>query len=183
MGSYLFTDTHYNFWDAPAGLTRGVMAAVDVSFNPSPEQAGYFYEKNFNYAVKYPNDGIILEGQKTLQTKASAFDRINVRRLFLKLERQCYKTARYFVYEGNTAYNRQRLVDALDPYFRNIKNATDQGIYDYKLVCDETINTPETIDRHELHVKVGIKPTKTIEFIYIDFVCGRTGSSWAEMGF
>lgn len=106
---------------------------------------------------------------------------MNVRRLFCRLERQAYKVSRYFVYEGNTAYTRQRLVDALDPYFKEAK--AGGGIYEYKIKCDEDNNTPETIDRNELHCAIGIKPVKTAEFIYIDFVALRTGGSWEEAGF
>ena len=181
MGVYLNTDSNFMYWDAPAGLNRGVIAATDVAFSPTMAQAGSIYEKNWNYAINYPQDGIVLEGQKTFQVKPSAFDRVNVRRLFLRLERQAYKVSRYFVYEGNTAYTRQRLVDALDPYFREAK--AGGGIYDYKIKCDESNNTPDTIDRNELHCAIGIKPVKTAEFIYIDFVALRTGGSWAEAGF
>lgn len=179
MGVYVNTDVNYEYWDAPAGLNRGVIQATDVSFSPTMKQAGAIYEKNWNYAINYPQDGIVLEGQKTFQTKPSAFDRVNVRRLFLRLERAAYQVSRYFVYEGNTAYTRQRLVDALDPYFKDAKNRG--GIYDYKIICDESINDPDTIDRNELKVKIGIKPVKTAEFILIDFICLRTGGSWAEM--
>ena len=179
MGIYIHTDINYNYWDAPAGLNRGIVSATDVAFSPTGKQAGSIYEKNWNYAINYPQDGIILEGQKTFQVKPSAFDRVNVRRLFLRLERMAYKVARYFVYEGNTAYNRQRLVDAIDPYFKEAK--IGGGIYDYKIVCDESNNTPETIDRNELNVSIAIKPTKTIEFIMLNFIAGRTGSTWEEL--
>lgn len=181
MGVYLNTDANFMYWDAPAGLNRGVISATDVAFSPTMSQAGAIYEKNWNYAINYPNDGIVLEGQKTFQVKPSAFDRVNVRRLFCRLERQAYKVSRYFVYEGNTAYTRQRLVDALDPYFKEAK--AGGGIYEYKIKCDEDNNTPETIDRNELHCAIGIKPVKTAEFIYIDFVALRTGGSWEEAGF
>ena len=179
MGIYIHTDVNYNYWDAPAGLNRGMVSAADVAFSPTGKQAGSIYEKNWNYAINYPQDGIILEGQKTFQVKPSAFDRVNVRRLFLRLERMSYKVARYFVYEGNTAYNRQRLVDAIDPYFKEAK--IGGGIYDYRIVCDESNNTPETIDRNELNVSIAIKPTKTIEFIVLNFIAGRTGSTWEEL--
>ena len=178
MGVYINTDTNFNYWDAPAGLNRGVIAATDVAFSPNAKQAGAIYEKNWNYAINYPQDGIVLEGQKTFQVKPSAFDRVNVRRLFLRLERATYRVARYFVYEGNTAYTRQRLVDAIEPYFREAKNKG--GIYDYKIICDESINTPEVIDRNELAVKIGIKPVKTAEFILIDFIAVSTGGSFEE---
>lgn len=178
MGVYINTDVNFNYWDAPAGLNRGVVSAVGVAFSPTPKQAGCFYEKNWNYSINYPNDGIILEGQKTFQVKPSAFDRVNVRRLFLRLERAAYQVSRYFVYEGNTAYTRQRLVDALDPYFKEAK--IGGGIYDYKILCDESTNPPEVIDRNELHVKIGIKPVKTAEFIMIDFIALSTGGSFEE---
>ena len=178
MGVYINTDVNFNYWDAPAGLNRGMVAATDVAFSPTQKQAGAIYEKSLNYSINYPADGIVLEGQKTTQVKPSAFDRVNVRRLFLRLERASYKVARYFVYEGNTAYTRQRLVDALDPYFKEAK--IGGGVYDYKIICDETVNTPEVIDRNELHVKIGIKPTKTAEFIMIDFIALATGGSFEE---
>ena len=178
MGVYINTDVNFQYWDAPAGLNRGVIAATDVAFSPTVKQAGAIYEKNWNYAINYPQDGIVLEGQKTFQVKPSAFDRVNVRRLFLRLERAAYKVARYFVYEGNTAYTRQRLVDALDPYFKEAK--VKNGIYDYKIICDESINDPVTIDRNELKVKIGIKPVKTAEFILIDFIAVSTGGSFEE---
>ena len=181
MGVYVNCDVNYNYWDAPAGLNRGRIAATDVAFSPTIKQAGSFYEKNFNYSINYPNDGIILEGQKTLQVKPSAFDRVNVRRLFLRLERAAYQVARYFVYEPNTSYTRQRLIDALNPYFKEAKD--NGGIYDYKIRCDEVLNDDTTIDRNELKVAIGIKPVKTAEFIMCDFVCLRTGGSWSEAGF
>lgn len=179
-GVYVNTDVNFNYWDAPAGLNRGVIAATDVAFSPTQKQSGAIYEKCINYAVNYPNDGIVLEGQRTTQVKPSAFDRVNVRRLFCRLERAAYKASRYFLYEGNTAYTRQRLVDVLTPYFREAK--TGGGIYDFKIICSEENNTAETIDRNELHVSIGIKPVKSIEFILIDFVAASTGASWQEVG-
>ena len=98
----------------------------------------------------------------------------------LRLERATYKAMRWFMYEGNTAYLRQRVVDALDPYFKQAK--VGGGLYDYIITCDESNNTPDTIDNNELHVSIGVKPVKTVEFIMVDFVVGRTGSSWAELG-
>lgn len=179
MGVMINCDVNYEYWDAPAGLNRGVIKCTDVAFSPTPKQAGPMYEKNWNYAINYPNDGVVLEGQKTFQTKPSSLDRINVRRLMLRLERAAYQVSRYFVYEGHTAYTRQRLVDALDPYFKDAKNRG--GIYDYVIRCSDENNPPEVIDRNELNVQIGIKPTRTIEWILIDFVCARTGASWSEV--
>lgn len=178
-GVYIYTDRHANYWDAPAGLNRGMVSANDVAFNPNVIQAGPIYLKNWNYAINYPDEGVILEGQKTMQMKPSAFDRVNVRRLFLRLERFVWKTARFFVYEPNTAYTRSRFVDALTPYFSEVKTAG--GMYDFKIICDESINTPNVIDNNELRVRIGIKPSKTIEFILIEFVALKTGASWSEL--
>lgn len=178
-GVYINTDLNFNYWDAPAGLNRGVIAALDVAFSPTNKQAGQIYTKSWNYAINYPADGIVLEGQRTLQTKPSALDRVNVRRLMLRLERATYKVLRYVVYEGNTAYMRQRLTDLLAPMFKQAK--TGGGLYDYKIICDESNNTPRTIDNNELHISIGFKPTKTIEFIIVNFVLLPTGASWDEM--
>jgi hypothetical protein len=178
-GVYIYTDVNAHYWDAPAGLNRGIVSAIDVAFSPTIKQAGSIYEKSLNYAINYPQDGIVLEGQKTLLSKPSAFDRVNVRRLFLRLERTVHNIARYFVYEPNTEYTRQRFVDLITPIFSTAK--TQGGIYDYKIVCDETINTPEVVDRNEMRVKIGLRPTRTAEFIYIQFFALRTGGSFEEM--
>jgi phage tail sheath protein FI len=179
-GIYIYTDRTANYWDAPAGLNRGIVYnATDIAFNPTGKQQDSIYGKSFNYAVNYPFDGIILEGQKTLQVKPSAFDRVNVRRLFLKLERFTYKTARYYVYEPNNLFTRTRLVDQLRPIFEDVK--TRGGIYDYRLVCDESNNTSTSIDNNELRLAVLIKPTKTAEFIICDFYALSTGMSFSEV--
>ena len=103
MGVCLYTDRYSNYWEAPAGLNRGVVGgAVDVSFNPTNEEAGYIYPNSWNYAVSYPTGGIVLEGQRTFQTNKTALDRINVRRLLLGLEKTTRNYAKYFNYEGNT---------------------------------------------------------------------------------
>ena len=179
MGVMINCDVNYEYWDAPAGLNRGVIKCTDVAFSPTLKQAGPMYEKNWNYAINYPNDGVVLEGQKTFQTKPSSLDRINVRRLMLRLERAAYQTSRYFLYEGHTAYTRQRVVDALTPYFTDAKNRG--GIYDFIIKCDEENNPPEVIDRNELKIQIGVKPVKTIEFIMIDFTIASTGASWSEV--
>ena len=122
----------------------------------------------WNYAVSYPLDGIVLEGQKTFQSEATALDRVNVRRLMLWLERRVVSMAKYFVYENNTSYTRQRFVDMITPAFERAKNGF--GVADYVIKCDDDLNTPDTIDRNELHVKIAVKPVKTIEYIVISFV-------------
>lgn len=181
MGVYINTDLNYNYWDAPAGLTRGPIAATDVAFSPTAKQAGSLYEKNWNYAIDYPNEGIVLEGQKTFQVKPSALDRVNVRRTMLRLERQAYKALRWFTYEGNTAYLRQRVVDALEPIMKACWKAGNGGIQRYKIVCDDKLNDANTIDNNELKIQVGVVPTKTAEFIMCEFIIGSQGATWAEL--
>lgn len=177
---YVRTRTRWNVWDAPAGLTRGVISVDDTSFEPDLNARNTLYSNAWNYSLTYVQNGATcLEGQKTFQTKTSAFDRINVRSLFLYLERQVFAIARDYVYEPNTVDIRQQFVDNITPIFDGVLAAG--GCYAYKIICDETINTPQTIDNNELRVRIGVQPTKTIEFILIEFVATRTGSNWSEL--
>jgi phage tail sheath protein FI len=179
-GIYAYNDTVANIWDAPAGLNRGVVNGVyDLSFNPNKKDMDAIYTKSINYAVKYPLDGFIVEGQKTTQTKPSAFDRVNVRRLFLRLERATYRACRYFVYEPNNLFVRRRLIDVLTPMFQAVKAAG--GLYDYEIICDERNNTPEVIDHNELKVAILLKPVRTAEFILVDFIATRTDANFDEI--
>ena len=179
-GVYLYTHQVADFWDAPAGLNRGTLrGAVDLAFNPSSAEADQIYTKSINYAKKYPLEGFILEGQKTTQVKPSAFDRVNVRQLFLRLERFVYKTARYFVYEANNEFTRRQFVDLITPTFVDVVNRG--GLYDFKIICDESNNTPDVIDRNEMKVAVLLKPVRTAEFILVDFVATRTDANFSEI--
>lgn len=178
-GCNIFTDLQYDYFYPVAGLKRGVVSALDCSFNPSNKQAAYFYNRSWNYAIDYADVGIILEGQKTLTQKKSAFDRISQRKTFLRLERIVYNIARQFIYEVNNAYTRQRFVDRLTPVFQDIQ--ARGGIMDFRILCDESINTPEIIDNNELRAKIGLKVSKSIEWVLIEFVALRTGASWAEL--
>jgi phage tail sheath protein FI len=179
-GIYAYNDTTANIWDAPAGLNRGIVDGVyDLSFNPKAKDMDALYTKSINYAVKYPLDGFIVEGQKTTQVKPSAFDRVNVRRLFLRLERATYRACRYFVYEPNNLFTRRRLIDVLTPMFQATKAAG--GLYDYRIICDETNNTPEVIDHNELKVAILLKPVRTAEFILVDFIATRTDANFDEI--
>ena len=178
-GVYVRTDRVGNIWDAPAGLNRGVMTDVnDLAFNPRPKESDQLYTKSFNYAKQYPADGFILEGQKTSQVKPSAFDRVNVRRLFLRLERYVYQISRYFVMEPNNVFTRRRLVAAIEPLFQTVK--AQGGLYDFRIVCDETNNTPSVIDNNELKVAILLKPVRTAEFILVDFIATRTDANFDE---
>jgi hypothetical protein len=179
-GIYVRTDLTANMWDAPAGLNRGVITDInDISFNPTQKESDQVYMKSMNYAKQYPLDGFILEGQKTTQVKPSAFDRINVRRLFLRLERVTYQLARYFVHEPNNLFTRRRLFDSLNPIFQNVE--TRGGLYDYRIVVDERNNSPTVIDNNELRVSILIKPSKVCDYIIVDFISTRTDANFEEL--
>jgi hypothetical protein len=179
-GIYVNNDNVGNFWDAPAGLNRGRIRGIsDLAYQPTNKDADQLYTKSLNYAKLFPVDGFILEGQKTTLTKQSAFDRVNVRRTFLRLERVTRQTLRFFIYEPNNLATRRRVFDTLNPIFASVK--ADGGIFDYKIVVDESNNTPESIDRNELNVTILIKPTRTIEFILVDFVATRTDQDFSEL--
>lgn len=178
-GAYCYTDIYFHKWDAPAGMYRGIVRnAYDVAFSPTDDEAGRIYQQTWNYAVNYPINGIILEGQKTFQKNQTTLDRVNVRRLLLHLEKQTARIARMFLYEGNTAYNRQRLVDMLTPIFEDAKNGN--GLIEYLIKCDEENNTSTTIDRNELHVAIAVKPVKSIEYIILNFGITNQSTSISE---
>lgn len=170
LGVYLYTDTYGTFWDAPAGLNRGkITDTLDVAFNPTNDEAGQIYINSWNYAISYPLDGIVLEGQKTFQRNKTALDRVNVRRLMLGMEKTLRSMLKYFNYEGNTEFLRRRIYDVVDRYLNQVR--ANDGISEYIVVCDERNNTPENIDNNELHIAIAIKPIKSIEFIILGFLC------------
>ena len=163
-----------------SGLNRGVIQGISsLAFQPSNPDADQLYTKSINYAKRFPLAGFVLEGQKTTQVRPSAFDRVNVRRMFLRLERFTYQTSRYFVYEPNNVSTRARLVATLDPIFASYQ--AQGGILDYKIVCDGSNNTADIIDRNELKVAIFVKPVRTAEFILVDFIATRTDASFSEL--
>jgi len=167
-------------WFAPAGFTRGLIQfANDLAVNPNQKQRDELYKANINPVANFPNQGQVIFGQKTLSKKPSAFDRINVRRLFLALERPTKKASRFFVFEQNSEFTRQRLINTLTPLFEKAKN--NEGIYDYLIVCDERNNTAEVIDANELVVDIYIKPVRTAEFILVNFYATRTDANFEEI--
>ena len=127
----------------------------------------------------FNGDGFSAFGQKTLQNKPTAFDRINVRRLFLTLERAVQRTVKYFVFEPNTDFTRNRLKSTISPIFDYAKDT--EGLYDYLIVADERNNTPDTIDNNELIVDIYLKPVRTAEFILVNFIATRTGQNFQEL--
>lgn len=178
-GKYIYTDIYYNYWDAPAGLNRGVVDNVyGIAFNPTNDEAGMLYNRSWNYAVQYPLYGYVIEGQHTFQINKTAFDRVNVRRLFLKMEKLVYRIAKRFCYEGNTPYMRQRFVDAIRPIFEEAVQGS--GISEYVIICDERNNKTINIENHELHCTIAVRPIKTIEFIVMNFIAMPQSGSFSE---
>lgn len=174
------SDAAGNTWSAPAGFNRGEFGnALDLAFNPNQKQRDRLYEIATNPVVFFNGDGFVVFGQKTFQNKPTAFDRINVRRLFLTLERAVQRTTKYFVFEPNTQFTRKRLVDTISPIFNYAKNT--EGLYDYLIVSDERNNTPDTIDNNELIVDIYLKPVRTAEFILVNFIATRTGQNFQEL--
>jgi hypothetical protein len=174
------TDSNFQPWSAPAGFTRGIVSgAVDLAVYPKQKHRDALYKVSLNPVANFPNDGFVIFGQKTLQKKPSAFDRINVRRMFLYAEKAVRSVMKYFVFEPNTLRTRTQVLNVLTPIFDNIKN-TD-GLYDYLLICDERNNTPAVIDQNELVVDIYIKPVRTAEFILVNFFATRTDQSFREI--
>lgn len=173
-------DTNYQPWFAPAGFTRGVVAGVnDIAFYPKQKQRDQLYKISVNPVAFFPTDGFVVYGQKTLAKRPTTFDRINVRRLFINLETLVRNTVKFFVFEPNTLFTRTQVINTLTPFFENAKNT--QGVYDYLIICDEKNNTPSVIDNNELIVDIYLKPTRTAEFILVNFYATRTGQDFNEI--
>jgi phage tail sheath protein FI len=167
-------------WSAPAGFNRGKLTnVIDIAINPTQKQRDLLYKININPIAFFPNDGNVIFGQKTLYRKPSAFDRINVRRLFLTLEKATQNVLRLFVFEPNSFTTRSRIVGALTPILDEAR--LNDGLYDYTIVCDERNNPPSTIDDNELRVSIYIQPVRTAEFILADFIATRTGVNFEEL--
>lgn len=174
------TDTNFYPWFAPAGFTRGVVTGItDLGFFPKQKQRDQLYKISLNPVVFFPNEGFVIFGQKTSLKRPSAFDRVNVRRLFLYLETQTKNTVRYFVFEPNTLFTRTNVKNVLAPIFDLAKNT--QGVYDYLIICDERNNTPDVIDQNELIVDIYLKPVRAAEFILVNFYATRTGANFQEI--
>jgi phage tail sheath protein FI len=164
-------------WFAPAGLNRGgLTGAVSVLNRLTQSEKDTLYESKVNPIVQFPGQGIVVFGQKTLQDKPSALDRINVRRLLLTVRKYIASSSRYLVFEQNTAETRNRFLNIVNPYLESIQQR--QGLYAFKVVMDESNNTPDTIDRNILQGAIYLQPTKTAEFIQIDFNILPTGAAF-----
>jgi hypothetical protein len=164
-------------WFAPAGLNRGgLMGAVAVTNRLTHAERDELYEGRVNPIAQFPGQGISAYGQKTLQAKPSALDRINVRRLLITVKKYIASTSRYLVFEQNTTDTRNKFLNAVNPYLEGIQ--LKQGLYAFKVVMDDTNNTPDVIDRNIMKGAIFLQPTKTAEFIQIDFNILPTGASF-----
>jgi hypothetical protein len=173
-------DFQYDPWWAPAGLNRGVISGINrVALNPNKAQRDVLYYNRINPIPNFIGQGIVIWGQKTLQAKPSAFDRINVRRLFLHMERSIEKLARYFLFEFNDDITRARFSGLVNGFLAEIK--ARRGVTDYLVVADSSNNTPEVIDRNEFIAEILVKPNRVIEFIKLIFTAVSTGVSFSEV--
>ena len=164
-------------WFAPAGLNRGgLIGAVSVQNRLTQSEKDSLYENKVNPIVQFPGQGIVVFGQKTLQDRPSALDRINVRRLLLTVRKYIASSSRYLVFEQNTSETRNRFLNIVNPYLDSIQQR--QGLYAFRVVMDDTNNTPDVIDRNILAGAIFLQPTKTAEFIQIDFNILPTGASF-----
>ena len=173
-GVFAFTDEVAAPWFAPAGTTRGgIPNVVKVERKLSINDRNTLYSDNVNPLATFPGEGVVVFGQKTLQQKASALDRVNVRRLLIALKGYISAVGRTLVFEQNTAVTRNRFLNQVNPYLDNV--VQKQGLYAYKVVMDESNNTPDVVDRNQLIGQIYIQPTKTAEFVILDFNILPTG--------
>jgi phage tail sheath protein FI len=174
------TDFERDPWFSPAGFNRGqIKNVVKLSYNPDKTDRDELYKNGINPVVTFRGEGTILYGDKTMLTRPSAFDRINVRRLFIVLEKAIARAAKYSLFEFNDEFTRAQFVALIEPYLRDVQGR--RGIYDFRVVCDETNNTPEVIDRNEFIGDIYIKPARSINFIQLNFVAVRTGVAFEEV--
>lgn len=175
------TNTRRDVWWASAGIDRGqVKNAIKLAFNPNNGERDILYKSKVNPIVGFPGQGnAIVWGQKTLQSKPSAFDRINVRGLFNTLERAISRMAKYYLFEINDEFTRNRFVSTVEPFLREVK--ANRGVYDYYVRCDEKNNTPYVIDNNQFIADIAIKPARTAEFMTLNFIAVGTGVDFNEI--
>jgi len=174
------TDVDQFPWFSPAGTSRGSLAhAVKLAYNPGQEDRDQLYSNRINPVISLPGSGITLFGDKTALAFSSAFDRINVRRLFITVEKAIEEAANAQLFELNDAGTRSNFVNIVEPFLRDVQSK--RGVTDFLLVCDETNNTPDVIDRNEFVADIFLKPSRSINFIGLTFVATRTGVSFSEV--
>jgi hypothetical protein len=179
-GLVVRTDQIAEPWYSPAGFNRGNIKGVQkLAWNPNQTARDYIYPKGINPVVTISGEGTLLYGDRTAQTKPSAFDRINVRRLFIVLEKAIAIAAKYSLFELNDPFTRSMFLSMIEPFLRDVQ--ARRGIYDYKAICDETNNTPEVIDGNRFVADIYIQPARSINFIQLNFIATRTGVNFEEI--
>jgi len=181
-GLCVFTDNSTDAWWSPGGLNRGkVKGVVKLAFNPTTGARDQMYKSPYgiNPVVSMPGQGTVLWGDKTMLTKPSAFDRINVRRLFIVLEKAISTASKYMLFEFNDAFTRSQFRGMVEPFMKDVKGR--RGMYDFLVVCDDTNNTGEVIDRNEFVADIYIKPARSINFITLNFVATKSGVEFSEL--
>jgi len=174
------TDSIADPWFSPGGFNRGqVRGAVKLAFNPNQTQRDDLYKARVNPIVSFPGQGTVLFGDKTAQSKPSAFDRINVRRLFIVLEKACATAAKFQMFEFNDEFSRANFRNLVEPFLRDVQGR--RGLTDFSVVCDDSNNTGDVIDRNEFRADIFIKPARSINFIQLNFVATRTGIAFSEV--
>ncbi len=174
------TDNVADSWFSPGGFNRGqIRGAVKLAFNPNQTQRDELYKARVNPVVTFPGQGTVLFGDKTAQAKPSAFDRINVRRLFITLEKAISTAAKFQLFEFNDEFTRAQFRNLVEPFLRDVQGR--RGITDFSVVCDDTNNTGEVIDRNEFRADIFIKPARSINFIQLNFIATRTGVAFSEV--
>lgn len=167
-------------WFSPAGYNRGQLKGVTkIAYNPTKTDRDELYKKRINSIISVPGEGVILNGDKTALTKPSAFDRINVRRLFNVIQRSISNAAKYQLFELNDEFTRATFRNTIEPYLRDVQGR--RGITEFKVVCDEFNNTAEVVDRNEFVGDIYVKPTRSINFIQLNFIATRTGVDFKEI--
>ena len=174
------TDQVADAWFSPAGYSRGsVRGAIKLSFNPDQADRDILYRARVNPVVNFPGQGVTLFGDKTAQSKPSAFDRINVRRLFITLEKAVSTAAKFQLFEFNDEFTRAQFRNLVEPFLRDIQGR--RGITDFTVVCDDSNNTGDVIDRNEFRADIFVKPARSINFIQLNFIATRTGVAFSEV--
>ena len=174
------TDNNFDPWFSPAGYSRGqIKNVIKLAYNPSRADRDVLYKAGVNPVVTFPGQGTILFGDKTLLAKPGAFDRINVRRLFIVLEKAIAQASKFSLFEFNDEFTRAQFVNLVEPFLRDVQGR--RGIYDFRVVCDETNNTPEVVDSQRFVGDIYIKPAKSINFIQLNFVAVRSGVEFSEI--
>ena len=185
LGVLASSQARSHLWFAPAGFNRGGLSegaagipVVSVSERLTSKERDTLYEANINPIASFPSSGLVVFGQKTLQERQSALDRINVRRLVIFLKKQISILSTQVLFEQNVPTTWNRFKSLVEPFLANVK--VQFGVTDYKLILDETTTTPDLVDQNILYAKIMVKPARAIEYIAIDFVVASTGASFDD---